>query len=987
MKKNITLLTVFLVQILFSQTFDAELVELNYQGSSRPSNLVKTPQGFYFVADNPLDDDYGRELVFSDGTKHGTYLVKDIRNGVGSSNPEELTLIGNELFFVAYDFPVGKELWKTDGTEVGTVMVKEINPSDFSGPYNLIAFNGILYFNANDGNQGTELWRSDGTESGTYMVKDIRSGPNSSVPSDYFIFNDTLFFLADDGTNGRELWTTDGTAAGTTMFKDINPTSSSINSMKNPLILNNEFYFIARESSSTGYELWKSDGTSAGTVLVKDTVIGSGSIANFLEGAVVGDKIVFKGRQVGNNVELFVSDGTATGTNFLYDVNNNISTSSFETNTNFYVLNDVAYFLANDGTNGLELWMSDGTLSGTSILKDINPSFNSLDIKRFYVDEEDNKMYFFGRLGFQNTNIYVSDGTATGTNVLANLDFTDEDTQNDFIRINNEIIFSGGDSKYGNELFKTDGTTQGTTIFLDIERKSRSSPSRFIEFNGDCIFIARDEEFEYKFFIHDPDTGNTQLLKDIEPAAVASTFFKTIEVGNELYFSARNETDGYELWKTDGTTAGTVMVKDINPGSDDGMYEFQRFYEIDGILYFTASDGVHGFELWRSDGTDAGTYMIKDVLPGSWSSSSFPDQFLKYNNEVYFIGYDDIGGKALYTTDGTDQGTQAVIYLNGLYRLREVNNKLVLIANTVESTYGAHELWLSDGTAAGTFLVEEYGDNINSQISELYKFNNEMYFEAKENTQGYKSIFKTDGTVAGTTLVFNTSTVQESISIDDIDSFITCGDYMYFRVIESNGDEQLWRTDGSVMEQISFNQDDLWSVGSLSCSNDVLFVWTSSPAEIYNVTENSNIANIMDFNIVNGINTPENFLNVSEVKVIDDRLYFRGRQPICGDELYVTTIDFNTLSTTNEYNNNLADSNDIKLYPNPTQDILYFESFQSRTLLSYSIYDVTGRLIELNHDRINQDNSIDVTDLNNALYFIELQFDNGQKAVRKFIKH
>src|SRR5437016_5075645 len=37
-------------------------------------------------------------------------------------------------------------------------------------------------------------------------------------------------------------------------------------------------------------------------------------------------------------------------------------------------VNGTFYFTENDGTHGLELWKSDGTVGATSILKDINPN-------------------------------------------------------------------------------------------------------------------------------------------------------------------------------------------------------------------------------------------------------------------------------------------------------------------------------------------------------------------------------------------------------------------------------------------------------------------------------------------------------------------------------------------------------------------------------------------------------------------------------------
>src|SRR5690554_1787662 len=40
-------------------------------------------------------------------------------------------------------------------------------------------------------------------------------------------------------------------------------------------------------------------------------------------------------------------------------------------------LNGKLYFRANDGTNGYELWVTDGTSAGTQMIKDINPTGSS----------------------------------------------------------------------------------------------------------------------------------------------------------------------------------------------------------------------------------------------------------------------------------------------------------------------------------------------------------------------------------------------------------------------------------------------------------------------------------------------------------------------------------------------------------------------------------------------------------------------------------
>jgi ELWxxDGT repeat protein len=60
--------------------------------------------------------------------------------------------------------------------------------------------------------------------------------------------------------------------------------------------------------------------------------------------------------------ELFLTDGTAAGTTLLKDIN----TISSADPQNLVVVGGVSYFTANDGRTGRELWKSDGTAAGTA---------------------------------------------------------------------------------------------------------------------------------------------------------------------------------------------------------------------------------------------------------------------------------------------------------------------------------------------------------------------------------------------------------------------------------------------------------------------------------------------------------------------------------------------------------------------------------------------------------------------------------------------
>ncbi len=73
-----------------------------------------------------------------------------------------------------------------------------------------------------------------------------------------------------------------------------------------------------------------------------------------------------------NGDELWISDGTATGTVMVKDIFPGLQ-SSFP--NSLTVMNGLVYFRANNGAHGVELWRSDGTAAGTTMVKDIFPVF------------------------------------------------------------------------------------------------------------------------------------------------------------------------------------------------------------------------------------------------------------------------------------------------------------------------------------------------------------------------------------------------------------------------------------------------------------------------------------------------------------------------------------------------------------------------------------------------------------------------------------
>ena len=83
----------------------------------------------------------------------------------------------------------------------------------------------------------------------------------------------------------------------------------------------------------------------------------------------LGSSAVFVAYEPLTGYELWISNGSSGGTTLIKDIYVGGYGSSPSGLTN---IGGVIYFSANDGVNGRELWKTDGTTAGTVLVKDIN---------------------------------------------------------------------------------------------------------------------------------------------------------------------------------------------------------------------------------------------------------------------------------------------------------------------------------------------------------------------------------------------------------------------------------------------------------------------------------------------------------------------------------------------------------------------------------------------------------------------------------------
>ncbi len=541
-----------------------------------------------------------------------------------------------------------------------------------------------------------------------------------------------VLFSAGKEPEGYELWTSDGTSQGTRLVKDLCP-YPFCDGWPRLMGTTASRAFLSAEDGSGSRQLWVSDGTNGGTrVLTSFTAWRTQDLEHHLLHPATG-KLFFR------NTDPWVSDGTLAGTFRLAELLGPGPIALGDLPRDFTAAGTSAFFTAGGSTRIRELWVSDGSRSGTRLVRHF-PSDGVGPLAG-----AGSKLIFGASSPGSGYEPWVSDGTEAGTQVLRELVPGDAGADRiamlAFPGAVPRVLFSATVGDH-HELWVTDGSPAGTSSLASLSGELNSA-------GGPPVVLA-----------------------------------------GRLVFKVFRSNVSAEVWSTDGTPSGTQMIAPACTGCFD-LAE-SPFRLADDLALFASQGLAGGTELWRTDGTPLGTVRVKDICPGACSSQ--PSGGWRLGHSVVFRTQAGNVATALWRSDGTEVGTFAITDLEPDRGVRSAiegsGGKLLL---TMRRPEGFYDLWATDGTPGSLELIELRPVSLDwgSEPSLFAPVGDSLVFWA-QTAESSGQLFATDASGGAAPL----TSFDPSMRYGAAASGAAQGHPLYFLGSETTGSE-LWSVHGA----------------------------------------------------------------------------------------------------------------------------------------------------------------------------------------------
>lgn len=645
------------------------------------------------------------------------------------------------------------------------------------------------------------------------LLKDIATANQSAVPAFLYGFENTnhpvFLFAGSEDTNSGKLYRSDGTAAGTSVLLDQSPswgvyglggkayfvpykpgsqlyvTDGTPGGTKPVYDFNADYIYVTNAAAVGSWlylalsndgqnELWRTDGTSGGTTRVVDNLSINAPWADYPQMAILNNALYITASdgQTGYELWRIPSDNSApVRVKDICPGNCGVGNWSDSNPRSLTVAGNTLYFIAYGlGANNLpmggELWATDGSPTNTRLVKEIRPGEDGAFSEAFeYLAALGSTLYFTANDGVSGVELWRTDGAAAGTQMVKDIYPGPVSSRPRWLTpLNGALYFSASDGSHGMELWKTGSGVSGAQMIEIAPGAEDGLPAYFAELDGTLYFSAQSVPGNLELWML--VNGVPAQVADIVPVPDGSSPQYLRAWNHHLVFTAADSVHGRELWASGGSAATTSLIVDLNtqPGEGSRPHDFRTF---GGITYFIAEDILHGTELWRTNGTPDSTWLVRDIIPGPTGTEINTSDMAELNGIVYFTASDTTSyviphaeetrehGSELWRTDGTRQGTWMVKDLIPGTDSSFPNHYIVM-GNTLyffasDSPSHGSVLWKSDGTALGTQPVNtQY--TVNPNQLEVAVINNALIFATIDSYHHNVSFFHSDGTDAGTEL-------------------------------------------------------------------------------------------------------------------------------------------------------------------------------------------------------------------------------------------
>lgn len=413
---------------------------------------------------------------------------------------------------------------------------------------------------------------------------------------------------------------------------------------------------------------------------------------NCMDFCAIGDFLFFSASDSLHGNELWKTDGTAEGTTMVCDIVRGEKSSNPQ---DIVCVNHKAFFTINK-EKSYQLWVSDGTRSGTTRVRFKSGKNNQV----FGYEVIDTMLVFFT----ENHSLWTTTGTKRETKFIKTFDGFPNPLYHPTEQYNESTMwFTAGWRLSYSQIWKTNGQKEGTLMIKEfISEDIDTVPSFIFPTKQDEMFMFIP--FEKGFGIYKTN-GIPGDVSDVASFTNKSLDDYEYTILNNIMYFVVYDSLGGTLWRSDGTEAGTYMVHDARPMDQYGPHQLLN---TDQELYFTIDDGSDG-KIWKSDGTSEGTQVACDLNKFSGDEYVIIDRIFRFNNNIAIVALCPSFGKELWIYSSATNDVRMMKDISPGDLDSDISN-VCTVGNvlyfSVQTGALPSQLWVTDGTTEGTKKIE-----------------------------------------------------------------------------------------------------------------------------------------------------------------------------------------------------------------------------------------------------------------------------------------